>query len=412
VRRNILQRLKVTGILAAAFAIFTSPVSAQQVEEPDPAMVHLRFGPLWVAPKIALTNLGIDNNVFNEPEGGNPKSDFTFSLTPAFNLWLRVGETWVVGKVAEDINWYQTYSDQRNASFGYSVGWHVPPVSLVGFKVNAARRFGRDRPGLEIDARVARTETQYDGLVELKTLSKTFVGVTARRQQVDYEDTAVFDGTSLRFQLNHVTIGAGLSLRHQLTPLTSIALTAERSEDQFEFSPLRNASSTNISGNVTLDRFALIRGSATVGYTSFRPDFAGLADFHGVTAAANLSYTLLDATRFSFDLNRDVQYSYDVTQPYYVQTKIGVSVTQQIIGPVDVVGRASWASLAYEDRAGAPVEAVNRTDNVQAFGGGVGYHLGRDSRLGFNVDRTNRTSELTKRQYTNLTFGASVIYGF
>ena len=399
------------AVAVASLLLAPGSVAAQIADEPDPTTVSMRLGPLWVKPTIAVTNIGVDNNVFNQPDDLKPKSDFTFTATPAANLWLPMGRTWVVGRIAEDLNWYQTYASERNASTGYSGGWHVP-LTRLGLKVDGARRHARDRPGFEIDARVPRTESQVSGLVELKTLSKTFIGVTATRLRTDYDETAVFVGTSLRFQLNRTTTGYGLSLRHQLTPLTSIALTAGRYEDKFEFSPLRNSVSTNISGNVTFDKFALIRGGATIGYTDFQPQVAGLADYQGLTGAVNLSYTLLGSTRFGFEFNRDVQYSYDVNQPYYLQTRVAGSIAQQIFGPLDLVARGSLATLAYRDRAGANVTASNRVDDLNTFGGGIGYHLGRDTRLGFNVDQSYRRSDVSNRQYNNLTFGSSVTYGF
>lgn len=395
----------------ASLLLASATARAQTADEPDPATVPIRFGPLWVKPTVALTNIGIDNNVFNQPDDLNPKSDFTFTATPAADLWLRMGRTWVIGRLTEDLNWYQTYASERNTSTGYSIGWRVP-LTRVGFKVDAARRNASDRPGFEIDARVPRTEDRFNGLVELKTFSKTFIGVTATRLRTDYDENSAFQGTSLRFQLNRTTTGYGLSLRHELTPLTSISLTAGRSEDRFEFSPLRDSTSTNISGNVTLDKFALIRGGATLGYTDFHPEAPGLADYQGLTGAVNLSYTLLGSTRFGFEFGRDVQYSYDVNQPYYLQTRFAGSIAQQIFGPLDVVVRGSIATLAYRDRVGAAVAVSNRVDDVDSYGGGIGYHLGRDTRLGFNVDQSNRTSDVSSRQYKNLTFGSSVTYGF
>ncbi len=49
---------------------------------PDASVVPVRFGPFWMNPTIALTNLGIDNNVFNDPPDQNPKEDFTLTVVP------------------------------------------------------------------------------------------------------------------------------------------------------------------------------------------------------------------------------------------------------------------------------------------------------------------------------------------
>ena len=48
---------------------------------PDPSKVRVRIGPLWMNPTIALTNLGVDTNVFNGPAGQEQK-DFTATVTP------------------------------------------------------------------------------------------------------------------------------------------------------------------------------------------------------------------------------------------------------------------------------------------------------------------------------------------
>jgi hypothetical protein len=58
------------------------------------------------------------------------------------------------------------------------------------------------------------------------------------------------------------------------------------------------------------------------------------------------------------------------------------------------------------------VLVLNRTDVVHSYGGGVGYHFGRDVRIGFNVDQYNRTSDIAARKYDDLRYGTAVTYGF
>ena len=108
---------------------------------------------------------------------------------------------------------------------------------------------------------------------------------------------------------------------------------------------------------------------------------------------------------------RDVQYSYDDAQPYYLQTGLHGSVAQQIFGPFDVVARAGWQNLAYRDRPDAQIDVRDRTDEVHTYGAGAGFHMGKDLRLGFNVDHSSRTSKVALRQYQDLTFGSQITYG-
>ncbi len=379
--------------LAAIVLLYGSPAAAQATGgEPDPAKVRIRMGPLWLNPTIALANIGVDKNVFNEPDDANPKSDFTFTLQPATDLWLHTGPTWVTGRVQEDLVWFQTYSSERGVNATYSIGWLVP-LTRLRFNVGATRRNRRDRPGFEIDARSQRLETEYNGAVELRTLSKTYFGVTG-------------------FELNRVTTAAGVTMRYQLTPLTGLTFAATRSEDRFEFSSLRDSNSTAATATVNFDPLALIRGSATIGYRDFQPLSSGLSPYQGLTAAANLSYVLFGATKFAVGLNRDVQYSYDVNQPYYLETALSGSIAQQLFGPIDVVARAGVDTLAYRDRVGAAVQVSNRVDRGHSFGAGVGYHTSSGFRIGFDVDQINRVSDISSRQFADLRIGSSVTYVF
>ena len=161
----------------------------------------------------------------------------------------------------------------------------------------------------------------------------------------------------------------------------------------------------------TFDPGALLKGSATFGYTNYKPQSVDLPGFKGATFGVDLAYTLLGSTRFSGTIRRDVESSYDTNQPYYLQTGGSVSIAQQIFGPVDVVGRIGTHRLEYRTRVGAFVAAPDRTDRLRAHGGGLGFHLGQDLRLGFNIDKERRTSVLTDRQYDGLKYGTSLTYG-
>lgn len=400
--------------MALAFLSVTraAPASAQgEPPAPVPSRLHVRVGPLTIDPTLALTNIGVDQNVFNEPTDLNPKSDFTFTVTPVVNLRLRFAKTVLSGSANEDLVWYQTYSSERSINSTLKAAWYIP-LNRLSFNLNARHANLRDRPGFEIDARSQRTETGFDGIAEMRVMPKTFVGVNAQRLRVDYDKDAVFLGNSLQNELNRVSTSAGLSLRYKLTPLTSVSIVATRSEDRFEFSSLRDSNTTAGAVLISFDPLGILSGSASFGYTNFQPVTPGLPNFVGPTAAVNVSYRLLGTMRISVGAIRDVSYSYDINQPYYVESGVSGSVSRAVAGPFDVVVRGGVQSLAYRDRAGAVIAVSNRVDNVTTYGGGIGYRLGRGSRLGFNVDKESRLSDVVRRRYDNLRLGSSVTYGF
>jgi Putative beta-barrel porin 2 len=402
--------------LALACLLLAAPVRAQAPISPAPDLseVRLRLGPVYVDPSFSLSNLGLDTNVFNEADDQLPKKDFTFTVTPAANLWMRIGPTWLSGRVNEDVVWYKKYSGERSSNTSYNAAWNVPLNRLV-FAVDAERLNTRERPSYEIDARSQRVERTYRGALEIRALSKTFLGVQASHHEVDYDRAAVFLGTSLHEELNRTVTTAGGSVRYELTPLTSVVLAADREQDRFPFSPLRDSNSIAATIGLRFDPDALIKGSANFGYRDFRPLDPTLPRYRGSTAEVSLVYVAGGATQLTGTVTRDVEYSFEIQRPYFLQTGGTIQVAQQIYGPVDVVARYGLDRLAYRTAEDAivagTVGALDRVDRVHSYGGGFGYHMGSRIRIGVNLDRQTRFSSIENRRYAGLRLGTTVTYG-
>ena len=403
--------IRLCWLVISACLVLTSSAEAQgTAAEPDPSTVRMRIGPLYLNPTISVTNLGVDTNVFNDPSDQNPKRDVTFVVEPRADLWLRIGPTWLSGQIGEQVVWYQKYSTERSANNRYQLGWRVP-LNRLTFRVDGSYLQTRERPGFEIDARALRVGKGMAGAVEVRVLTKTFFGVRGRRATTAFDEDARFQGLSLQTELNSTTTEFGFTVRNQLTPLTSLNLTYGRSQDRFEFSSLRDSDSMTVTGGLQFDRSALLQGGATIGYRRFRPLDERVPDYTGVTAGVDLSYVLLGSTRFNVQLTRDLSYSFDADQPYYLQTGITASLMQQVFGPVDIVGRYGAQRLSYRTRAAAVVEAPDRVDDVNSYGIGFGYHMSPDLRIGVNLDQSKRRSPIDNRRYEGLRFGTAVTYG-
>ena len=405
--RPKLSRLR--PVTVALLVLAAPPLFAQTEDPSTPATVH--FGRFALRPTLALTNLGVDDNVFNESDQANPKHDFTTTVTPATDLWLRLGRAWLKGTVKEDLVYYQRYASERSVNGWYDGSLTVPLNRLI-LKAGGNYLNTRDRPGFEINARSQRQETSVNGSVEVRALPKTFFGLRAEQTRVNFDKAAVFLGSSLQYALNRTTTTGALTLRHRLTPLTTLTFDAAREQDRFEFSPVRDSDSTRIAAGAEFDPFAIIKGSVSVGYRRFTPLSPTTPEFSGVTANANLWYVFHEATKIDVEILRDVQYSYELEQSYYLLTGINGSLDQHLAGQMDVIGRVGVQQLAYTDSAGVAAALANRTDYVHSYGGGVGYRVARRMRVGFNVDQVHRTSPVVLQAYNGLRFGMSVTYGF
>jgi hypothetical protein len=331
------------------------------------------------------------------------------TFSPNTDMWLRMGRTWITGTVQVDWVYYNRFASERAANSAFRIGVDRT-FNRVAIKGNARRLSTRDRPGYEIDARSQRLETQYDGEASVRVLSKTSVGATTFRRRTAFDEAAIFRDANLSRELDRTTSGTGFVVRHTLTPLTSVALDVTRERERFVTSTFRDSDSTKVMGSVNFQPLALISGTASVGVRVFDPVPQDVPAFNGVITAVNLSYSLLGMTRFGVQANRDVQYSFEFSQPYYLESGITGSVQQQVFGPFDVLARIGTRGLAYTDRIGAAVDVSNRTDRVNTVGIGAGYRMGTDKRLGVTLDRQHRTSTVPGRTFTGLRFGLSLTY--
>lgn len=384
-------------------ALVTTPAAAQ--ERPAEA-AERRLGPVRVTPSLKLT-FGLDTNVFNEAT--NLKEDTTSVLRPQVDWYMRAGRAGLSGKSTAEFVYFRRYAGERSTNTDNSARleirsrWFTPFVS--GSFLNS-----RERPGYEIDVRSRRLETTVSVGGDVRVSSATTAGLSARRSRIDFDVDAFFLGTSLRNTLNRRVDALSASIRHALTPLTSVAVTGGVERDRFMFAPFRDAESVRVMPGVEFAPSALIAGRAYVGYRRFRPAGPGIPDFTGAVANVDLTYTLQGATRFNVQAERDVAYSFELVDPYYVLTGVRGSVAQHVTSSWIVLASAGRHRLAYRQSATPSPAGTGRIDRVDAYGAGLTYRIGPRLRVGVTADYYRRESELLRRRYEGLRAGTTVTY--
>jgi hypothetical protein len=232
------------------------------------------------------------------------------------------------------------------------------------------------------------------------------------RNTIDFDKSAVFLGQSLQDELNRTETTVAATGRHALTPLTSLTFDFARQEDRFLYSTIRDSNSTRITGGVRFDPFAIIKGSAVIGVRKFTPLSAAVIGYTGPTAAVDLSYVAKETTKIGVQVNRDLQYSFELSQPYYVQAGLGFTLDQRVAGPWDVTGKFNAQRLSYQNNVITDLFAPERVDHVRIYGGGVLYRMGRDMKAAFTIERQSRKSPVELLEYSGLRYGGAVTYGF
>ncbi len=404
-----------TSRLVAALLLCAAVQAAAQDAPTDPfETARFRFGGVALSPGVSVSNFGWDSNVFNSWD--DPQGDFTFTATPQTDVWVRMGPTRVKAHASLGYVYFASFPGERSWNTNDDFRFEVPLLHVrpyIGFSYLNTR----DRPGYEIDARVRRTENGQFAGADFPVTRKTTFGVGYRRTTTDYAEGETFQGNSLRFSYNRTTDVYTGSMRYALTPLTTLLLDTDYVVERFDYEKIRDSSGIRVVPGVEFEPLALISGAAHVGFRKLNFEHATIPDYTGAVAQVNLAYTLMGMTRFGVQVDRDVLYSYEQTEPYYVLTGIVGTITQGLSRTWDVQARAGNQRLAYRRIVPVPdfppVEIPPaRTDRVVFYGGGLGYRLGTDVRIGFNVDYYTRNSDRETRRYEGLKVGTSVTYGF
>ena len=401
----------VIGALTVAVALAPRLVAGQE-SDPRPA-AGARLGPLQIDPTIGVL-VGLDTNVLNEAE--NAKRDYMVRLNPQARVAMRVARARLTATVAAPIQHFRVYTDQDTNGVRGDLRVEFP---LNRFKpyVNEGLK-SSERTGPEIDARVPRVE-QILGVGTDVTLSRRItLTLGAERTVSSFGADALYDNVNLSQALDRRGESAAFALRYAVTSLTRLVVTADRSRERFDFQPERDSDSLRVLPGIEFDPAAFIRGKASVGYRRFDVADQRLVDFSGAVASVDLSSTIRDVTLLSGSVRRDVAYSYDPVEPYYVVNGIAAAITQSIAERWRVTVQGERQRLNYRGIAlgrganvGTSEFSATRIDQLYTLSGGLQYRIRRNLGVGIVVESSRRLSGMVRREYKGTRVLSSVTYG-
>jgi len=407
--RLVVQASRWMVLVAALSGVYPASGRAQTYPAPPAPEedARIRIGPVSVRPTFVLRDVGLDSNVFNE--SGQAQEDFSATSGAKVDLGLRLNRVVATFASTFEYIYFREYKSER--------GSNRASTGRVDFLLGRLRPYAlasivdsHERPNTEIDSRAHRRETRYGGGAGLLLFARTSATASYRRSNVTYADDEVFAGVTLADALNieTETITGGVEL--ELTPLTSLSVDVEQTKDNFPRSPTRDAETRRYGAAVTFQPAALISGRAQIAYRDFQPVSTDIPEMSGIAAAVALAYSFRDQMRVALNVDHDIRYSFADETPYYLSTAARITLTQRIHGPVDLQLVGGGDRLRYEARA--DVGALARSDRLRVLGGGIGYRLGDNSRIGVNIEHTERSSPAEERRYTRRRIFGSLTYGF
>lgn len=399
--------------LITILLIHPPELSAQEPVPVDPIeSMPFRFGPLGVSPTLTITNFGFDSNVFNDPD--NPKNDFTMTVTPRMLARLRSGRVLLAGSLATGMNYYQTFAEER--SMDYSADGRVDlDAGRIRPFAAAARLETNERLNAELDLRAPRVQNDFAAGVRVAASHRTTLVLDLKQASLTFDEAAVFDGVPLSRTLNSTqgTIEAGVEW--SVTPLTTFSIVAARQEDRFGGSPERDSNTFRVMPALRMEAPAIVQGVFAVGYRRFDGVNPELPDYSGLVFKGTVAHTIAERTRIELQLSRDVQYSFEETTPYYLNSGIRATLMHQLQEALDlkvVVGRERLDYRAGASPSPPEMDNNSRVDRLSVVSIGGGYRVQPNLRVGLDVEYASRGSDRRDRDYDRMRVLGSLSYGF
>ncbi|MFA5909868.1 MAG: outer membrane beta-barrel protein [Vicinamibacterales bacterium] len=390
--------------LAAAQNVGAGPLT-ETLAATEPTSGVFNWGPVKLAPGLVVEELGWDSNVFDEHD--NPKEDYVFRGTPDVSVFSVVRFAKLSLYAGSELAYYRTYTNERSVGHEYR--------GRVDFLISRMHPFfgggetrSRTRPNGEIDTRADRNQQELSGGFAFDLGPNQLVYAAASRYRSKFFN-AVEEGVELSTALNHDSNTYSLGVKTDLTPLTSLTVYAAYQEDRFEALALRNSDNRALTAELRIGAEALVSGNIAVTYRDFKPVDPLVERYRGMAVQAGVTYPFLEVGRLSLSVNRDLQYSFDATEAYYVETSGNLAYTHRLFGEVDVQVRGSKSIFDYGYREGIPA----RRDSLDAAGASVGYNLRNRTRVAVNYEVSRRRSPVfVERNYDRTRIFLSWAYAF
>lgn len=393
-------------LLCSVAAVALTPALA--AAQTDPQRPGVRVGPLQISPRLVFSNIGVDDNVFNEPT--DPKRDFTLTATPDVELSVQPGRLRLAFTSQVDFVYFHKYTSERSVNRIFSGRADLDLTRLKPFfTVSAAHTSARLNS--EIDSRARHHPRAYAAGTSLRLASRTSVAFTARAVSESYDPGLEnsFRGIDLSTSLDSETKGYDASFNVNLTPFTTVSLVATREQQRFDHSPIKDADSLRIAPTVTFSPLGQITGTASVGFRRFNGIDPSLPDYSGFVSAGTIGLLLGGQYKLDTMFSRDVRYSYEEGLPYYILTGGRATLAIRTVGALDVRVTGGRESMDY--RALGDVGTPGR-DRLVIYGTGFGYRFAERIRLAIEAEFSHRTSEHdTSREYTNRRIMATLNWG-
>jgi hypothetical protein len=247
----------------------------------------------------------------------------------------------------------------------------------------------------------------------MRLTPKTSFAADLQRSQTRLDNPEV--GVPINNELDRHDDRRGVELRWSATRRATVVLRADTTQARFDVAPVRDSNFVRLRPSVEWKPRPRLAARTSFGYMSLQPLNNDFPKFAGAVGSASFTFPLTITTQVAVDTGRDMDYSYQHTNPMYVVTVLRGSMVQRFGSRWELEFGAGRHRLAYRSPAGPiPSEAgaSPRVDRGLVYRNDLRYRVTKNVRAGFNATYFHRYSHIELLQSQGFRAGASLQFGF
>jgi hypothetical protein len=350
---------------------------AQNLQPPNESQGHL--GLFALNPGLVFST-GYDTNPYRDDKS---EPDVETYVIPQIDSWFTPGRFTANLYGAVELVRFQNRNGARNHQYGIRTELNGGDRILPFFNFNS-KHTNANPTGFEVGRKSMRNENALKTGLRARIGGQVTAGAFITRSVTDWDADAIYQTSSLKEKLNRTDTSLGFGIDIPLTPLTSVRFGGETNGNDFLFSPARNGTGYRFGPGLTFVGPAAVVGNVDIGWKSFTSASSDVK-FRGLVSSTALTRSFPGGTFVGFRLDRDMQFSYDLSLAYFVSTSTEFNVIQPLGDAFGVQGFWAHHGLSYNE---APPGAVP-LNAVTEYGLAFARRVGTTMRVGSSLEWAN-----------------------
>lgn len=384
------------GLVLAAGAL--SAQSYQTFGDEYRRLLESRWhlGPLRILPTIALRDVGYDDNLYFGSDDGEPRKDFTATLSPEMRVYWPFRNA-VIFHFRDNPEYAYYHRESRQRAFTNSYGAGLRALLLGRFVLSGS--FGNDvhRRRLSSEFQIPANDRtrSYEAGLSYETARKTSISLTGAARKITYEEIGYNpeDGPVSRL-LDREEREIGAEAYYQLFADGFLFFRGEAREYRFldEQAVWRDSASVSGWAGIRFPLLGRIRGIFNIGYKRFDPNRAGEAPFTGLVGNTGLDLRT-GRLALRLDFARDLVFSTFADVYYFIENSARLGGSLYLTSFLKIDYDYSGGRADYSTRAGE-TGAEGRIDRRRNHSVGLLVRVFKTAGIGLSWNSERWTSNL------------------